>query len=538
MGKSFVQVPPQSTGKKVLTELRKEIYYDGATGVPFFKGNTITGETSLATGVVTAVVTEGFTPNSGELYLKEFTGEFIDNENLQVDNTTVAVVDLSISPQQEFDIQKIVISDPNNPEHTQAIDRFGATVNTFTDGSPVFGPFGTLTTGEPQVIKFYRFLMDNVDVLWYDQTAGGGTITWDPLRTACTLSTGTVAGDFAYRTTNYRHPYVPGVGRTVEFTAQIGDNGKAGLRRRYGYFNENDGCFFEQDGTEIFLVVRSSTSGSPIDTRVPQSEWNLDRADGTDSIGFTLDLTKANMFWIDLQWHGAGRVRFGTYESDGQRIPLHVFGFASNTENYPYMKTASLPLRFEQENLTTVLSPSIMRYASAVVRHSSRAEINGDKHSDISGPIVLADTDGEIPIMSLRPGLTYNGQPNIGIFKGMSVEMANTGTRPVVWRLRVDPSGTQLTGGSWASRGQGAFTEVNKTATSVNTSTTVALVKTIGMPGVNTRIEDNDNRSLHTFETNVAADGATQPTIILTAEVIGTGTAEVFSVINWEEYKL
>lgn len=165
MSKSFIQIPPQSTGKKLVTEFRKEIYYRNQVR-SILINDTVTGSLSGATGKVSGIVTEGFAEGSGELYLKDFTGSFTANEMLQVNGLDFAVVDLASGDQLEFDIQKFTICDPDNPEINQRIDRFGASVTTFTDGSPIFGSFGTLSVGEPQIVKFYRFSNDNADILW------------------------------------------------------------------------------------------------------------------------------------------------------------------------------------------------------------------------------------------------------------------------------------------------------------------------------------------------------------------------------------
>ena len=42
-----------------------------------------------------------------------------------------------------------------------------------------------------------------------------------------------------------------------------------------------------------------------------QDEWNLDRCDGTGKSGYTLDVTKMQMFYMDYSWYGAGFIRFG-----------------------------------------------------------------------------------------------------------------------------------------------------------------------------------------------------------------------------------
>ena len=57
--------------------------------------------------------------------------------------------------------------------------------------------------------------------------------------------------------------------------------------------------------TTQFAVVSKT-----IDTRISQSQWNLDKMDGTGPSGYNLDLSKMQMFFIDYAWYGAGTVRW------------------------------------------------------------------------------------------------------------------------------------------------------------------------------------------------------------------------------------
>lgn len=287
----------------------------------------------------------------------------------------------------------------------------------------------------------------------------------------------------------------------------------------------------------MYVVVRSNVSGSVVDTRVPQSQWNIDRADGTDSIGFDLDVTKANMYWIDLQWHGAGRVRFGVYEPEGARIAIHSFKFANTSDYYPYMRTASLPLRFEQRNNSATISTSQMRFASAVVKHTSKTVINGDKFSHRTIMRSISNTDGEVPLFSFRPKQMYNGYVNRGQIKGLNFEVANFGSLPVLWRLRFAPVGAALQNANFVSKGDLSIAEYDVSATSLLPAATQALLKTFTMANSSSQIIDRDPRELHTYEINLNGD-LTQPLVIISAEVLKPGSCEVAAIVNWEEYKL
>jgi hypothetical protein len=64
------------------------------------------------------------------------------------------------------------------------------------------------------------------------------------------------------------------------------------------------------NGTTAEMVIRKGGVDNEI---VPQSQWNVDRLDGTGPSKVNIDFTKSQIFVTDYQWLGVGRVRFGFY---------------------------------------------------------------------------------------------------------------------------------------------------------------------------------------------------------------------------------
>jgi len=94
--------------------------------------------------------------------------------------------------------------------------------------------------------------------------------------------------------------------------------------------------------TTLTNAVMSRT----VDTTIPQSQFNIDRLDGTGPSGYTIDLTKMQMFYIDYSWYGAGFIRFGVRASDGNVVYCHKI--INNNINYlAYMRSGNLPGRYE-----------------------------------------------------------------------------------------------------------------------------------------------------------------------------------------------
>jgi hypothetical protein len=533
----YIQVPPQSTGKKVATVEVTQLQYDNLVG-PFEANDTVIGATSGATGRISGNSEDG---NVTFLYLSHVNGVFVNNEFLQINNTTFATADVPTG-QLDVAIQKMVIADPNNPSYIQKIDRFGATVNTFSDGSPVFGSFGTLTVGQPHINRVYRFATGLEEgITWQTQLTGAATNTWEGNRTASLMTCTTDIGDKVQRTTNFYHPYVPGVGINIECTMQVGDTGKTGCKRRWGYYDDNDGFFFELDGTDFYVVKRSSTSGTPVDTRIIQSDFNRDQVDGTDTIGFNLDVSKANMYWMDIQWYGAGRVRMGVYEPTGVRLTIHEFVHGNTASDYPFTRTATLPMRFEQENTGSTISPSIMRNTGSLIRNAYKPDITGTKRSKHSELQTVTTAGGEIPILAFRPKTTFNGYPNRSIWKGISASLTNVvnaGGSPVIYRIRGAASAAVLTGPVFNSVDAESTTEYDVAATAINLALTAEVFSAIVSGNSTNFIQDLVNDPfLDSFELVLGADGTTQPVLIVTAECLSGTSADFITSINWQEIK-
>ena len=85
------------------------------------------------------------------------------------------------------------------------------------------------------------------------------------------------------------------------------------------------------------------------EVRVPQTQWNLDRCDGTGPTGYVLDATKMQMFYIDYTWYGAGFIRWGFRGPDGNVFYCHKQA-NNNQNNQAYMRSGNLPARYEVSN--------------------------------------------------------------------------------------------------------------------------------------------------------------------------------------------
>lgn len=117
----------------------------------------------------------------------------------------------------------------------------------------------------------------------------------------------------------------------------------------------------EYRGTAATNCLVSKT----INTRFPQSQWNIDKCDGTGPSQYNLDLTKMQMFYADYSWYGAGAIRFGFKNNRGEVIYCHrITNNNLNTE--AYMRSGNLPARYETNTFApyTILTSSLLSSAT------------------------------------------------------------------------------------------------------------------------------------------------------------------------------
>ena len=201
--------------------------------------------------------------------------------------------------------------------------------------------------------------------LFDTSTATGGSTTYLTNESSLQLSVTTSSGSEVVRQSYRSFSYQPGKGLLVLATFVM-NTGKTGLRQRAGYFNTQNGVFFQQaDGINSF-VLRSYVTGSVSDARtVNQSSWNGDKLDGTGDSGYTLDTSKAQILWMDFEWLGVGSVRCG-FIINGEYIVCHTFENANSLSNV-YMTTAILPVRYEITNTAATASSSSMKQICSTV---------------------------------------------------------------------------------------------------------------------------------------------------------------------------
>jgi hypothetical protein len=131
-----------------------------------------------------------------------------------------------------------------------------------------------------------------------------------------------------------------------------------------------------------------------VNTRVPQSEWNIDICDGNGSTGYFMDKTKIQMAYMDYSWYGAGKIRFGFKDTYGRVKYVHEF-IHNNKLTEAYMRSGNIPARYEVENIgTPTYVPSIFHWGTSVIMDG---KFDDDKaYQFTAGSNTLSYTNGQV----------------------------------------------------------------------------------------------------------------------------------------------
>lgn len=259
--------------------------------------------------------------------------------------------------------------------------------------------FGRLRIAQPYTL-FDSQNRYQKDPQFSEELVTSGTATYVANESSVDLAVTTASGSKAVRQTFRVFPYQPGKSLMVLATFVM-NAGKENLRQRVGYFNTSNGVFFQVNGTTKSFVLRTNTSGTPSDVRtVNQADWNGDKLDGTGESGITLDITKAQILYMDFEWLGVGSVRCG-FVINGTFYVCHTFNNANEIDKV-YMTTAILPVRYEIENTAATASASTLTQICSSVISEGGYDQKAIPQWARRTTVLTGVTTTFVPIVSIR----------------------------------------------------------------------------------------------------------------------------------------
>jgi len=381
--------------------------------------------------------------------------------------------------------------------------------------------FARLRVSEPTLLLDSKQVGGTPDNIATTAVTGSGAVAYQINRASTYLTVGAAAGS-AVRQTKARAVYQPGKSM-LGFITYVMPAAQANLRCRLGYFDAKNGIFLQRDGSVVSIVRRTYVTGTAVDTVVPQASWNGDKLDGFGPSGYTLDVTKANIFAMDLEWLGAGRVR-AYMIINGVPILFHEFDNA-NVLTAVYMSNPNLPMRWEIEATAGIVGTATMESICASMNSEGGYEINGiTAATDLSNTARTLAGGAFNEILAIRIRSAYT-EFSTAFVQQLSVLAATSSN--FLWRLVLTP--TETVAGAWSNVNTASIMERNSTRT-VTENTGLLLAS--GYCAAQTNAVEVEARPVLTLGTTLA--GVTD-VISLQVRNLGLANEDYLGSLTWRE---
>lgn len=247
------------------------------------------------------------------------------------------------------------------------------------------------------------------------------------------------AGYYISQSRNYC-TYQPG--KSLLFMASgvlyPGDNN---YTTRIGYFDNvlplsntlvvNNGLYFQQAGGVYSININSS--GISVEN-ISQTNWNIDKMDGFGPSGLNLNFSQTQLFVIDMEWLGVGRVRFGFYAYGRIQYCHQVTNI--NTLIQPYTTSINLPICYSIHNETGSGSNAnyFTQICSTVISEGGYSPL-GKPFTTSNNITSVSVANSEVPLLFLRGGSSNYYHQNI---VPTSLTAISSSTNDFMWyRLRL-----------------------------------------------------------------------------------------------------
>jgi hypothetical protein len=394
--------------------------------------------------------------------------------------------------------------------------------------------FGRLRISEPFTLGDYKHLY-GLDNNFLDKIFNGGSVTFQANQACARLTTSNNVNSRVVHQTKFYHHYMPGKSQQILSSFNF-YAANTNVTKRTGYYDDNNGIYFEQagDGT-LSWVIRSYVSGSPVENRKTQAQWNIDPCDGTGGSTFVLDITKTQLVFIEFQWLGVGSVTVG-FVHEGAFVPCHQFHH-SNSLTTVYMSSPNLPVRCEILNTGATAGAYFDQICSTVLSEGGYVEAGIDWA--VTNPTLKTVTAGAtLPIIAIRLKTAFKTYANRMIVRMGNLNMFSDG-ESIKWRLLKLPDSTYLNDTTWNDVDDDSGVQYNVDATTWTDgdemdsgwvgASTQGSQKAGGAPAANIPSAAKKNYIVQNY------DSTDSEIYLIVATNLGSQSTQVGAAVQWRE---
>lgn len=554
-----------------LSVLRPKISTANSSTASLGTSGTYTGTSEDVTDYASATVFVS-TNASGELFIEfstdEINWELVQSETINANQPQAFTVEVKVryfrvryenggNAQSFFRLASLLnpykpaldgIQEALNDIETNTSNFINTTITT-TPQNTLIDAFGRQKVSNPQTLIDNKFLTSKNIIDWDELTKNGGQANFSIPGYIQLIAP--PSGGRVVRQSRLYTPYQPGKGLSMFITGTLETNGGAtDVTSRIGYFDDDadktdskdntlgNGYFFELDGNDLSVVERTSVSGGQTDNKVVQNNWNIDPMNGTGPSGIVLDVSKRQIFYIELEWLGVGTVVMGLV-IDRQLYFVHAFHHAntlglSGTGIYPYINTPTLPIRYEITNNSSG-GASMVQICSTVISDGGYTPIG--KVSSIANSDFISGVGSStlIPILSIR----LAPQKRRLTARLLNFTTVESGGRTYAYEIFkvVSPTSGVLTNSTsliWTSVGGDSNVQYNENATGLTLPAGNNYIRLVsGLVSGQSRGVDLDFGD--TFAATLTSNIAGESDLIIIACRTLSGTVNIAASLGWQE---
>lgn len=314
---------------------------------------------------------------------------------------------------------------------------------------------------------------------------------------------------------------------------------------RIGYFDSFYGGVTPVPLNGVYLsfdagVASLNISNNGVVQSIPQSQWNVDKMDGTGVSGLNLMFSFTQLFVMDVEWLGVGRVRFGFY-AFGRIQYCHQVPHL-NELTAPYAQSINLPLTYMLLSTDATVGSTNIRQICATVLSEGGYNPTGRVFSANTGTVTQIEVSPtETPLLAIRGGAPgYKHQTILPVnFTIIDTDSNNT----LLYRLWLYLAGvasvTLPTVTTWVNASPPFSLVQYATGTNITSlGSNPILINSGYLLGKGSNIYNDLSSAFSTTLINVSSDVVnTADVLVLTATKVNTGasTAKVWASMDWQE---
>lgn len=318
-------------------------------------------------------------------------------------------------------------------------------------------PLERLITTQTYNIMGARFDNGFIDPYFFSTFIAGVTaVNINQNSSNLEVSSGSTGGTAIIETKNKVY-YIPA--KTVEtlFTGSLFTIDNNNSVARMGLYSSSDGAYIEYSQGNIYLSIRSSATGSPINTQILKSNWN----------GYIPDnnfFKKGNIFRLRFLWFGYFYIELSAIVNNVMTI-LHTV-YYTNQQTIPYFKRPSFPFRCE---VSTTSGNQLLLHTCHAVNIYGGFEVINKQYNLTNGNAGISITTSITPIVAVRLKSDYDyAKFKVNLIDCMNLSTTNNQYIFLTGVIIFNGSAT-ITGGSWTSL-TNSIVEYNSTLTNFSGS--------------------------------------------------------------------